>query len=68
MKTASSDLASDELASDDIITSGALDFRNTSLQMLQALFLLIHLLSFVLSEPYKIKKKFVYGPAHLNKY
>jgi len=31
-------------------------FRSTSLQMLQALILLIHLLSFVLSEPYKISK------------
>ena len=46
---------SDELAfDDDVITSGALDFKSTFLQMLQASFLLIPLLSFVPSEPYKI--------------
>jgi hypothetical protein len=62
--------ASGDLASDDDITSGALFFRTSFLQMLQASFLSIQLLSFVLPEPMlqKDTKFFVYGPAHLDKY
>jgi len=42
--------ASGDLASNDVSTSGALDFRTSFLQMLQASYLLISLLSFVLPE------------------
>jgi len=55
MKTASGDLASNEVL---LMTSALQEhfvFRTSFLQMLQASFLLISLLSFVLPEPYALK-------------
>ena len=71
--SASGDLASDEMFLTNLLlmTSSLqehLYFRCTFLQMLQASFLLIPLLSFIQSELYKDIKFFVYGPVHLNKY
>jgi len=57
MKTASGDLASDEM----LLMTSALQkyfvFRTSFLQMLQAYYLLIPLLSFVLPEPMLLKKR-----------
>jgi len=72
---ASDELASNELAYDDVITSGALCLQEHFLtsgtvlfRCLKASFLFISLLSFVLPEPIYDLKFFVYGPVHLNKY
>jgi len=56
MKTVSGDLASDEVL---LMTSALQEhfvFRTSFLQMLQASFLLISLLSFVLPDPYALKR------------
>jgi hypothetical protein len=58
--------ASDDLASDDVITSGALLFRTSFLQMHKASFLLIPIALFLFFQNHIKIPNFFYGPVHLN--